>query len=144
MLNIRKALARFGFVEEDPASAADGRHRPWRAKVSAFSFGQNPGQTTAARAAGRVLRESVLTHYQQLRQRFYDQIDAYPEPWREAAGATHEYVHVTPDELAALHLELREVTGRYRRLERPERPDGAQRVQVSVELTPAFAPEAGR
>src|SRR5580693_2363001 len=32
-----RALARYGLADEDPQSAADGRHRPWRAKFTAFS-----------------------------------------------------------------------------------------------------------
>src|SRR5215469_6918557 len=31
-----RTLARYGFVEEDLASAADGRQRPWRATVIAY------------------------------------------------------------------------------------------------------------
>src|SRR5579859_560954 len=90
-----RALARYGFAEEDPRSAADGRHRPWRARFIAFSFGERPGDPPAARAAGRLLRDSVLTHYEQARQRYYDRQDEYQEPWRAVIGTTHDYVHVT-------------------------------------------------
>src|ERR1700733_8012115 len=33
-----RTLARYGFVEEDPSHAADGRERPWRVKIVAFKI----------------------------------------------------------------------------------------------------------
>jgi DNA-binding transcriptional ArsR family regulator len=138
-----RALARYGFTEEDPRSAADGRHRPWRAKIIALSFGDDPGESTAVRAAGRLLRDSAITHYEQARQRFYDRQEAYPADWQAATGTTYDYVHVTPAELETLHQQLRELVGRYRRLDPAQRPDGARRVQATLELIPTFAPGGG-
>jgi Helix-turn-helix domain len=37
-----RTLARHGFVEEDRASAADGRERPWRARLLAFNISEGP------------------------------------------------------------------------------------------------------
>ena len=48
-----RALARYGLVEEDPASAPDARYRPWRARVIAMSIKDGPGQPAAVQAAGR-------------------------------------------------------------------------------------------
>src|ERR1700750_455248 len=42
-----RTLARYGFVEEDPDSAADGRERPWRAPVAAVRNDARP-RTPAA------------------------------------------------------------------------------------------------
>ena len=47
-----RILARYGFVEEDRASAADGRERPWRARLLAFSMGDSPSEPPAAKVAG--------------------------------------------------------------------------------------------
>ena len=51
-----RTLARYGFAEEDLASAADGRERPWRAKVVAFSLLDGADATPAMRDAGRCWR----------------------------------------------------------------------------------------
>src|SRR5437660_4226982 len=50
-----RTLARYGFVEEDPASAANGRERPWRARMLAFSLNDVPGKPAATRGARRLL-----------------------------------------------------------------------------------------
>ena len=42
-----RTLARYGFVEEDRASAADGRERPWRARLLAFTIQDRPDQPAA-------------------------------------------------------------------------------------------------
>src|SRR6266436_393297 len=47
-----RTLAKYGFVEEDPDSAADGRERPWRARLLAFNMRDTPGAPAARRAAG--------------------------------------------------------------------------------------------
>ena len=47
-----RTLARYGFIEEDRASAADGRERPWRARLLAFTLEDSP-DTTAAPARPR-------------------------------------------------------------------------------------------
>src|SRR5437588_136488 len=52
-----RTLARYGFVEEDPDSAADGRERPWRARMLAFSLNDAPGTPAATRVASRLLVE---------------------------------------------------------------------------------------
>jgi hypothetical protein len=51
-------------------------------------------------------------------------------------------LHVTPAELVALQRRMVELLGEYRRLARDERPPGARRVQVTVDLTPWFPPPA--
>ena len=50
-----RTLARYGFVEEDPDRAADGRERPWRARMLAFSLNDVPGKPAATRVASRLL-----------------------------------------------------------------------------------------
>jgi DNA-binding transcriptional ArsR family regulator len=139
-----RALARYGFAEEDPQSAADGRHRPWRAKISAFSFGERTGEPTALRAAGRVLRGTLQARIERMRRRFADEQECYPLDWQSAAGLTQDYVHVTAAELEDLRRKVLELTARYRRLDPAERPEGARRVLAVTEVIPAFAPDADR
>lgn len=66
----------------------------------------------------------------------------YPGDWQEALGTNYDVLHVTPGELIALRGRLVELFGEYRRLSRSERPPGARRVQVSVDLALWFPPDA--
>jgi len=135
-----RALASYGFVEEDLSSAADGRHRPWRARVIAFSFGDEPGQPEATRAAGRMLKQSIEAHIEEIREQYRDRQDAYLADWSAACGLTQDVVHITPEELSVLRAGLQELVGRYRRLDPAERPAGARRVLALQEFVPWFDP----
>lgn len=135
-----RALARCGFVEEDLAAAADGRQRPWRARIMAFSIPDGPGTSRATRIAGQLLDEAVRAQGEELRERYLERQADYPGPWQEALGRVNDVLHVTPDELIALRTRLIGLFGEYRRLPRDARPAGARRVQVKVDLIPWFTP----
>jgi predicted ArsR family transcriptional regulator len=137
-----RTLAHYGFVEEDLASAADGRQRPWRAKVVAFTMGDGEQATPAMRNAGRLLSESIRASADELRESYRDREPQYPALWREALGTSYDVVHATPEELKTLQRQLVDLLGQYRRLSRGERPPGARRVQVRIDLIPWFEPDA--
>ena len=139
-----RALARHGFVSEDPASAADGRHRPWRASVVALSVGQDPGRPDAVRAASRLLVESLQARGEELRAQYLDRQLEYPPEWQDAAKMQQDVLHVTADELAAVRAELQAVLTRYRRLDPAGRPAGARRVHAVIEMVPWFNPAGDR
>ena len=65
-----RTLARYGFVEEDPASAADGRERPWRARMLAFNLDDAPGTPAATRVASRLLVENLRAAAEENRARY--------------------------------------------------------------------------
>jgi DNA-binding transcriptional ArsR family regulator len=132
-----RALARHGFVEEDLASAADGRHRPWRARFIGLSVDDEP---VAVRTASRLLKESVQAHIEELRDRYWERQDDYPAQWRAAAGTHWDVLHVTADELSVLHDELHDLARRYSRLDPAQRSPGARRVLMLQELLPGFDP----
>lgn len=134
-----RTLARYGLVEED--SSADGRERPWRAKVLSFTVPDSPGIPPAVRAAGDLLVQSTIAKINEVRERYRDRREEYPADWQEAGGLTHDAVHVTPDELDQLRRRVQQMIGEYRRLDRAERPPGAKRVQAIAEFTPWFSPE---
>lgn len=136
-----RALASYGFVEEDPASAADGRQRPWRARVVALSFGDEPGQSAAVRAAGQMLSESVRAAFEEIREHFTDRQSEYSAEWQAVAGLHQEVMHVTPAEARELTARLHEVIAPYRRLESAGRPPGARRVNVVLDFVPWFEPD---
>src|ERR1700689_344245 len=48
-----RTLAKYGFIEEDRASAANGRERPWRARLIAVSVGGGADSPPAVWAGGQ-------------------------------------------------------------------------------------------
>jgi DNA-binding transcriptional ArsR family regulator len=136
-----RTLAQYGFVEEDLASAADGRQRPWRARILSFSVPDGPGTTPATQVAGRWLDETVRAQAEELRDKYLERQSQYSAQWQDALGRVNDVLHVSPEELIALRTRLIEVFGEYRRVPRDERPPGAQRVQVLVDLIPWFEPD---
>ena len=62
-----RTLASYGFVEEDRASAADGRERPWRARLLAFSMGDSPDAPAATQVASRLLVENMRASAEEIR-----------------------------------------------------------------------------
>jgi predicted ArsR family transcriptional regulator len=137
-----RTLAHYGFVEEDLASAADGRQRPWRARILSFSVPDGPATTRATRIAGRLLDETLRAQGEELRENYLERQSEYPAAWREAVGRVSDVLHVTPEELIALRMRLIELFGEYRRLSRADRSPGAGRVLVLTDLTPWFTPDA--
>src|SRR5580692_1382446 len=118
-----RALARYGFVEEDPDSAADGRQRPWRVRIISMSFDEGePGQPGALRAAGRLLTESLLTRFDEMRAEYLARADRYPAEWRNVAGFNQDVLHVTVAEATALQDEIKALLASYRRLDPADRP----------------------
>jgi DNA-binding transcriptional ArsR family regulator len=137
-----RALARHGFVEEDSDSAADGRHRPWRARGVAFSFSDDPDQPEAVNAAARLLAESVQARVEEVRHEYLDRQADYPPEWRAAACQHNDVLHVTPDEMTEVQARLRAVLSDYRRLDAADQPPGSRRVHAIFDLTPWFRPDA--
>src|SRR6516164_3024422 len=93
-----RTLARYGFIEEDRASAADGRERPWRARLLAFTLEDRPDEPAAGRVASRLLVEKLRAGAEQVRARDLDRKSEYPADWQAAAGEMFSVAHVTPDE----------------------------------------------
>jgi DNA-binding transcriptional ArsR family regulator len=135
-----RTLARYGFVEEDLPHAADGRERPWRSKITALSL-HTEATTPAVRDAARLLGASVHASAEELRESYQDRQTEYPADWQAALGTNYDVLHVTPDELSLLKQRIVELFGPYRRLSRDERPAGARRVHVTVDLNPWFDPD---
>ena len=136
-----RALARYGFVEEDLASAADGRQRPWRARIIAMSVEEGePGQPAAVRAAGRLLTDTLAARFDEVRAAYRDRACEYPEEWRASSGWHQDVLHVTAGELAELRAEAAALLARYRRLEPAQRSSGARRVHALLDLVPWFDP----
>ncbi|HEX5299848.1 MAG TPA: hypothetical protein VFW50_22900 [Streptosporangiaceae bacterium] len=135
-----RALAKYGFVEEDPDSAEDGRERPWRARTLAFSINDVPGTPTATRVASQLLVENIRVAVEETRARYVTRKSEYPADWQAAAGETLGVAHVTPEELERMRKQMIEVMMPYARLEPDSRRAGARPVRIMLDMFPWFGP----
>ncbi len=136
-----RALARRGFVEEDRDQAPDGRQRPWRARISSLSFTDEPGDPAAKLIAGRLLTESFTVRFDELRAEYLDRQTRYSAAWRAAAGLSQYILHLTAAELAELREQLNGLITQYNRFDPADRPAGARRVNLALDIVPWFEPD---
>src|SRR5690348_14660436 len=139
-----RTLARYGFVEEDPASAADGRERPWRARLLAFNLGAGPGAPAATQVASRLLVENMRAAAEEVRVQYLSRQSEYSADWQAALGEVFSVAHVTPEELDRMRAQVLEVMAPYIRLDPASRPAGARPVRITLDLFPWFGPEEAR
>lgn len=117
-------LARFGFVEEAPELARDGRERWWRARHSLTHF--EPGElneTPEGRAASRAFRETVLQGHLVEQLAALDQEPVLPRAWVDASTGGDILSHLSVSELAELSAELEAVRERWTRTRDEASPD---------------------
>jgi len=136
-----RTLARYGFVEEDPDSAADGRERPWRARLLAFNMYEGPDVPPATQLAGRLLTENIRAAAEEVRARYVARHAEYPADWQAASGEVFSVAHVTAEELDRMRAQVLEVMAPYVRLDAASRPAGALPVRITLDLFPWFGPE---
>jgi DNA-binding transcriptional ArsR family regulator len=137
-----RQLARYGFVEEDPTRDG-GRERWWRARtlttsLRAETYREAPVETEAYLRA-------VAAEYADRVDRWLNQVDMLGEAWDEGATLSNWRLKLTPDEATRMLVEMRELIDRYRLdpAGTVDGPDGAERVDLQVQLMP-FPAEGGR
>jgi len=135
-----RTLARYGVIEEDPDSAADGRQRPWRVRIMSVNIETNTGDP-AVDLAGRILGDAVRAETDRTRVQYLSQQEEYPEDWQHALGTNQDVAYVTAQELTELQARLQEVMDDYRRLDPAARSAGAQPVWLTLDKYPLFKPE---
>jgi DNA-binding transcriptional ArsR family regulator len=136
-----RTLAKYGFIEEDRASAANGRERPWRARLLALTMDEGPDSSPAGRVAGRLLVENLRASAEEVRARYLDRRSEFPPDWQRASGEMFSVAHVTPDELSELKAKVLAVMEPYIRLDPAERSPGALPVHILLDMFPWFRPE---
>src|SRR5580704_4696174 len=102
-----RQLARYGFVEQDQAAAANGRERPWRAVVTSTTV-EDLDDPVAVMAA-RLLDYTLGERWQVVRNRYESSKQDYSAHWRRAAGGDRTVLYATADELAELRDQIREL-----------------------------------
>jgi len=130
--------------DDQLGQGADGRERPWRARLLAFSMTDSPDAPATTQVASRLLVENMRASAEEIRARYVARKSEYPADWQAAAGEVFSVAHVTPDELDRLRAQLLEVMAPYVRLEPASRPAGALPVRVTLDLFPWFGPEETR
>ena len=133
-----RQLARYGFVEQDQAAAANGRERPWRAVVTSTTIDEL--DDPVALMAARLLDYTLDERWQQVRRRYLATEEEYAPEWRRASGSDRAVLYLTPDELAGLREQIRELYLPLIRMAGQDRPAGAEPVQAGVEFFPMFGP----
>ncbi|MDQ6608170.1 MAG: helix-turn-helix domain-containing protein, partial [Actinomycetota bacterium] len=97
-----RILARHDLVEPGPEEA-DGRKRPWRARVTGFTIpksGSEPG-TRQARGEAALMAAALQLDQRGVRE-YLTHRDRAPDHWREVDAYATYTLRVTPQELGAL------------------------------------------
>jgi DNA-binding transcriptional ArsR family regulator len=113
-------LEEFGFVEQAPELAKDGRERWWRA-VHAMTHYEPSAmlENPESAAAGRAMRQAFLQGHLAEQLAYLDAEPALPIEWVKAATAGDTLSHLTPGELRELSDEVNALAEKW---DRPARP----------------------
>ncbi|HEY0636854.1 MAG TPA: helix-turn-helix domain-containing protein [Pseudonocardiaceae bacterium] len=125
-----RLLARHGFVEE--AEGGSGRQRPWRAVDVTLRVDRDALDGEGRRQL-RGLLELMIARYRRTVLAWERTRDDHDRAWREAAGETHQVLHVTAAELSTLSREVHELLTRL--TDRP-RPADALPVAITFSALP--------
>jgi predicted ArsR family transcriptional regulator len=128
-----RQLAHYGFVEED-STLGSGRERWWRASHRSTTL-----EAPAARAAPvetEIYMRSIATASAERVDRWLGEALSIPSEWDQAMGLNDYSLLLTPDEATALATKLHEVLKSYRAYYEQPVPEGAERVEVQLNIMP--------
>ncbi|WP_378733252.1 ArsR/SmtB family transcription factor [Nocardia brasiliensis] len=132
-----RQLGAAGFVEED-TERGNARERWWRSVHQMTEF-NDPGLAEREPEAAFAYFQSIAAIHTLRTQRTLNELQTMPRAWRDTFDMSDWSLRLTPEETAALGLELQTVIARYRR-DTPEAlasaPDGAKRVGIITHLLP--------
>jgi DNA-binding transcriptional ArsR family regulator len=136
-----RVLARHGLVEPDPdPDEADGRKRPWRARITGFTVarsGSEPG-TREARGEAALMAASLQLD-QRLVREYLTHRDHAPAQWRAVDAYASYTLRVTPAELGALVERLDELIRPLIAATREDDVTGAELVNLGLYAFPRLA-----
>lgn len=118
-------LEEFGFVEQAPELARDGRERWWRAtsEMTTFEPSDMLGDPETA-VAGRIMRQTFLQGHLTEQLAYLDAEPALPREWVLGATAGDTISFLTPDELRELSDEVNALAEKWDR-SREQAAEGA-------------------
>lgn len=113
-------LEEFGFVEQAPELAKDGRERWWRARHTMTHY--EPSELLKdpeSAAAGRTMRQAFYQGHLAEQLAYLDGEAGLPIEWVKAATAGDTIAHLTADELRQLSDDVNALAEKW---DRPQRP----------------------
>lgn len=129
-----RQLAAHGFVVEEPSLAA-GRERWWRAVHRRTTMEAQDVRATPVEAEAYL--RAVAVEYADRVDRWLGELPALPTAWDRGTTLSDYRLRLRPDEAQRLLGELEAVIASYRADEPDgERPEGAERVIVQLQLMP--------
>jgi DNA-binding transcriptional ArsR family regulator len=130
-----RTLAKYGYVEEAPASG--GRSRPWRRVSAGQTFESSSDSPEANIAAGALLELSQDRAFERMRG-YIGTWSSYPEEWQKASSFTNTLLYLTAEELLELNRTLLEQIDRFRgrASDKGLRPEGSRAVQLALNVFP--------
>lgn len=128
-----RVLASHGLVEPDPSG--DGRSRPWRTSITGFTT----DDVEPADLAGldRMLAASVELDHHLLREYLRGR-DAVAAEWRDVDVHATYGLALSPSELADVIARLDAAVRPYIQATRPDAPDSAEHVHLTLSAFPRF------
>ncbi|MFJ5259057.1 ArsR/SmtB family transcription factor [Streptomyces sp. NPDC088387] len=132
--HLRK-LAEHGLIEEAEPRSGDGRERWWQPASDGVTirdedFRDAPEKAAVHTAASRLFFDQRADMYR----RFLDERTTWPPAWAAAQESSESTLRLTPDELAELVAEMRDLMRRYEERARAAEAagDSAGRENVAV------------
>jgi DNA-binding transcriptional ArsR family regulator len=129
-----RALAKWGLIRR--ADSEDGRETRWELTAQSITFTTHSDDSPARRQAGRMLGNRVIERDERLLADFIAAEDSLDVEWRNAGQLASVTVYATPDEVAELTRDVREVVDRLKRSDPADRPAGSRRVHVVFRTVP--------
>jgi DNA-binding transcriptional ArsR family regulator len=109
-----RELQKYGFIEESPESARDGRERWWRAVPGGMRWSNDEMMRTAGgRQAVRALTQVAVGRQVERLFAWHEQFGQWSAAWQAAAFSTDTLLRMTPAELDEMGTELDELLQRW-------------------------------
>ena len=131
-----RQLAKHGYVEEAPGAGRNRKERPWRARALGERIDRSLYESPAGRPAAAALLAQLVEGSTHIYLDFLDHFDEFSPEWRRAAIYQGWTIQVTADELEEIGRQLGELVSAYIRFDPSERPEGAERIHVSIQAVP--------
>ncbi|HVX44682.1 MAG TPA: helix-turn-helix domain-containing protein [Mycobacteriales bacterium] len=127
-----RQLAKYGFIEEAPERARDGRDRWWRLAFEGGIDWDHLARTAAGAAAVRQHLEATLRrHLDEIESYFASAVGEYPK-WENGAFSHDWYLDLTEDEAAEFDREYLELCLRWRDRIRIRDRDAAEPTKYGI------------
>ncbi|MEV0268501.1 winged helix-turn-helix domain-containing protein [Hamadaea sp. NPDC050747] len=136
-----RQLAQYGFVEE-ATDLGTGRERWWRASHKSTTL-----DAPAAREAPvetEIYMRAVATTSAERVDRWLGEATSISSEWDNAMGLNDYALMLTPEEATRLLAQLNEIVQSYRAYYEQPVPEGAERVEVQVNVMPFLSRRSNR